>query len=117
MSMYLAQLETLAIIAFLLWRVETLETLDAKETVLPEDISADTQTEGSSTNSLSVSMFNKIQDLLDIHCETGQLYLQHDLTLQQLGRHHVQPHAQSGGIRHAPGTRECQYGIWQEAWL
>ena len=81
---YLAQLETLAIIAFLLWRVETLETLDAKETVLPEDISADTQTEGSSANSLSVSMFNKIQDLLDIHCETGQLYLQHDLTLQQL---------------------------------
>lgn len=81
---FLSQLETLAIIAFLLWRVETLETLDAKETVLPEDISDDTQTGESSTNSLSVSILNKIQDLLDIHCEAGQLYLQHDLTLQQL---------------------------------
>lgn len=81
---YLAQIETLAIIAFLLWRVETLEILDAKETVMPEDIPDAVATDESSPNFLSSSVSDNIQKLLDNHCEAKHLYLQHDLTLQQL---------------------------------
>ena len=81
---YLAQLETLAIIAFLLWRVETLEVLNAKETVMPENILDVVKTDGSSTNSLSLAIPDNIKELLDHHCEAKRLYLQHDLTLQQL---------------------------------
>ena len=81
---YLAQLETLAIIAFLLWRVETLEALNAKETVMPENILDVVKTGGSSANFLSLAIPDNIQELLASHCEAGHLYLQHDLTLQQL---------------------------------
>ena len=72
---YLAQVETLVIIAFLLWRVETLQELDEKE---PDESQTD--------EPASLSQFTaiNIQQLLRIHCEAKQLYLQHDLTLQQL---------------------------------
>ena len=81
---YLAQLETLAIIVFLVWRVETLEVLNAKETVMPEDIPDTVATDGASANFLSLAIPDNIQELLDQHCEARHLYLRHDLTLQQL---------------------------------
>lgn len=71
---YLAQLETLAIIAFLLWRVETLQELDDK---LSDVSQADEP-------SMSLPTTVNIQQMLKTCCEDKQLYLQHDLTLQQL---------------------------------
>jgi AraC-like DNA-binding protein len=64
---YLAQVNTIAIIAFLLWRVETLQTL--------EPISEENEEAPKGIN---------IGVLLEQHCVVRQLYLQHDLTLQQL---------------------------------
>lgn len=72
---YLAQLETLAIIGFLLWRVETLQTLSDKQ----PDIK---QVEEPAPLALPSSI--NIQKELQTHCEGKRLYLQHDLTLQQL---------------------------------
>ena len=72
---YLAQFETLAIIGFLLWRVETLQTLSDKQS----DIK---QVEEPAPLALPTSI--NIQKELQTHCEDKRLYLQHDLTLQQL---------------------------------
>ena len=81
---YLAQLETLAIIAFLLWRVETLQELNAKETVMPEDIPDVEENDESTASIMTMAIPDNIQELLDKHCVRTRLYLQHDLTLQQL---------------------------------
>ena len=72
---YLAQVETLVIIGFLLWRVETLQELDDK---VSDTSQADEPAPVSQLTTIN------IQQLLRIYCEAQQLYLQHDLTLQQL---------------------------------
>ena len=80
---YLAQIMTLAIIAFLLWRVETLQELDARET--EADAEENNTMEGSVKNpEPAVGIQANIGALLQKNCVTPQLYLQHDLTLQQL---------------------------------
>ena len=76
---FLSQLITLVIIAFLLWRVETLQQLDAKDTITPDDALEDDDVDNT-----SVGIPLNIGSLLEQHCEATQLYLQHDLTLQQL---------------------------------
>ena len=74
---YLAQVNTIVIIVFLLWRVETLQTLDPStvEAVAPETIAEENEEAPKGIN---------IGALLERHCEGKQLYLKHDLTLQQL---------------------------------
>lgn len=67
---YLAQLETLVIIVFLLWRVETLQELEVKEET--------------SYVAIPTSSSINISELLKSRCEATQLYLQHDLSLAQL---------------------------------
>ena len=69
---YLAQINTLIIITFLLWRVETLQRLDEVEESEASVESAET------TNTINIGA------LLEQHCEAAGLYLQHDLTLHQL---------------------------------
>jgi AraC-like DNA-binding protein len=81
---YLAQFNTLVIIFFILWRVETLQGLDAKETILPEDIPTVNEDNNFTDNAWSLAIPDNIKDLLDKHCVAKQRYLQHDLTLQQL---------------------------------
>ena len=81
---YLAQIETLAIIGFLLWRVETLQELNAKETVMPEDIPYVEDKDESTASIMTMVIPDNIQELLDKHGVRRHLYLQHDLTLQQL---------------------------------
>lgn len=66
-SEYVTQLNTLVIIIFLVWRVETLQQL----TQVEEPV-------------VGVSDLRYIGGLLEQQCEEGGLYLQHDLTLQQL---------------------------------
>ena len=72
---YLAQVETLAIIVFLVWRVETLQQLDDK----PSDSSQDAE-----PVVVSQPTTINIQQQLEIYCEACKPYLQHDITLQQL---------------------------------
>ena len=66
-SEFLVQVNTFIIICFILWRVETLQTLEAYDDSL-------------ATTEIS----DRIGALLKEHCEGTQLYLQNDLTLQQL---------------------------------
>ena len=70
---YLAQVNTVVIIVFLLWRVETLQTLDP---ITLEPVAEEIEEEASRGINIGA--------LLEQHCEAKQLYLQHDLTLQQL---------------------------------
>lgn len=74
---YLAQVNTLIIIGFVLWRIETLQQLDD---------SVDEETEESpAVNVIRNSPASvNIGELLQKRCEATQLYLQHELTLQQL---------------------------------
>ena len=64
---YLAQVLTVAIIAFLIWRVETLQRLEINDEPTP-----------------NTSDLDYIGGMLEQHCEETGLYLRHDLTLQQL---------------------------------
>ena len=65
---YLLQIDCIIIVVLLLWRVETLQQLS-------ESTPAEAAPTAAST---------KIETLLKKHCESGQLYLQNDLTLAQL---------------------------------
>ena len=75
---YLAQFNTIAIIAFLIWRVETLQQLEVKEEEqeLPQ--------EGANASNVMQTIPQNMGLLLVKYCEEPQLYLQHDLTLVQL---------------------------------
>ena len=77
---YLVEFIGLALYGLLLWRVETLQQLDevttqdeAETPTEPEEIASSTDPYG-------------IGQLLERHCEDGQLYLQHDLSLSQLAQ-------------------------------
>lgn len=82
---YLAQVNTIIIIAFLLWRVETLQRLDitADEMVEVGDSVAPEQEEQASPAQLTIPT-TTIKEQLEKKCEARKLFLQHDLTLQQL---------------------------------
>ena len=74
---YLSQVNTLIILIFLSWRVETLQRL------LPPDaevLSADTTQTPSAPANTSLDIGSMLQN----HCEATQLYLRHDLTLSEL---------------------------------
>ena len=103
---YLAQVETVAIIAFLLWRVEALQKLDLEEkqeiqsenVTVPADDASDelTATEVAKADAISRPTSQRktkakpvidpsdIGQLLAYHCEQPKLYMQYDLTLSQL---------------------------------
>ena len=71
---YLAQFNTVIIVGFLLWRVESLQTLEVKETDKPMNEPEDSL----------VVLPSNIGAMLQEFCETPKLYLLHDLTLAQL---------------------------------
>ena len=72
---YLAQIETLAITVFLLWRVETLQDLDDKLRETSQNAEPVVVSQPATIN---------IQQQLEAYCEACQPYLRHDITLQQL---------------------------------
>ena len=91
---YLAQIETLAIIVFLLWRVEALKELNEPQQTHPL---APPYMEGSNYFQGGQAANEQAQELstplphregpeesLFLYCEQPQLYLQHDLTLSDL---------------------------------
>ena len=76
---YLIQGTKIILIALLLWRVETLQQLDA---VATEE--ADTTETPAEPEIATMALPSGIGQLLERHCEDAQLYLQHELTLSQL---------------------------------
>ena len=74
--LWLIHIIALVLVVLLLWRVETLPRLKNTTT-----IQAQQPTAAPATIDLA-----QIEQLLDEHCITPQLYLQHDLTLQQLAK-------------------------------
>ena len=75
---YLSQVLSLFIVSFLVWRVETLQTL------MPSEVELATSDNNDMASSASKNNDSYIALLLQSHCEDTQLYLQHDLTLSQL---------------------------------
>ena len=81
---YIVQFCDIVLIAFLLWRVETLSDLSVARALSQETAdTADTEDIG---EQLSTEIRDNIGKLLQQHCIEQQLYLQHDLTLQQLAK-------------------------------
>ena len=85
---YSTQVNTLIIIVFLVWRVETLQPLETEAPVVqqteievPEDQGEQAEQVEESANT---NVYVKIGALLKQKCESSQLYLEHDLSLQQL---------------------------------
>lgn len=72
---YMAQVNTLVIVIFLLWRVETLQMLEVKE---------DPVTSKDKSWTASGVVPSNIGTLLQTCCADKKLYLQHDLSLAQL---------------------------------
>lgn len=71
-SEFLAQISTFIIVGFILWRVETLQTLEEAPS---------TENEGAK---VAAYIPDNIGTLLKERCEDTQFYLQHDITLAQL---------------------------------
>ena len=74
---YLLQFIVVVLIGYLLWRVETLSDLSLSQP-LPSPVEEETIT--------TQTTYEYIAPLLQQHCIETQLYLQHDLTLQQLAK-------------------------------
>ena len=80
----------LVLVVLLLWRVEMLPQLDSISTEEAEEVSSEsasvtTQVQQGSVNPANIDLA-QIERLLAERCVARQLYLQHDLTLQQLAR-------------------------------
>lgn len=94
---YLAQINTILIILFIVWRVDTLQQLDEsveeneattpenEENVAiePEPVVVASES-GKESNTKQMYIPENIGTKLMKYCEEGQLYLAHDLSLQQL---------------------------------
>ena len=77
----------LVIVVLLLWRVETLPLLAEKNALEQTDTSSEPETSNSHPSPLISNIdLAQIERLLEEHCVATQLYLQHDLSLQQLAR-------------------------------
>ena len=77
----------LVLVVLLLWRVETLPLLAEKNVLEQTDTSSEPETSNSHPSPLISNIdLVQIERLLEEHCVATQLYLQHDLSLQQLAR-------------------------------
>ena len=86
----------LVLVGLLLWRVETLPSLETHPQPLPCREGSDYSQDQEQTDELSTPLalargigseaLAQIEQLLTEHCVDTQLYLQHDLTLQQLAQ-------------------------------
>ncbi len=93
--LFLLQLDSILIVGLLLWRIETLQQLG-------EPSLAEQAEEGPKNAAPAIP--STIGPLLQKHCEEGQLYLQHDLTLAHLAqsigtnRYYLSQHFAQQGI-------------------
>ena len=87
--LYFLHVVELVLFGLLLWRVETLPQLDSilveQENCPPApETSQDSNTPAQAQLPLTIA--SNIEQQLTLHCVNTQLYLQHDLTLQQLAK-------------------------------
>jgi len=77
---YWVQVNDLILIALLLWRVETLQQLEP----IPQEetVSINTQTVSEGALTIPSNIGTQLKD----HCEKKQLYLHHDITLDELSK-------------------------------
>ncbi|MBQ9667804.1 MAG: helix-turn-helix transcriptional regulator, partial [Prevotella sp.] len=86
---YGINLNSIVLIGYLLWRVETLSDLSAPAA---QSLAADEAAPGGAEDALSTKALSStpaaesIGPLLQAHCIDERLYLQHDLTLLQLAK-------------------------------
>ncbi len=77
--LYLLQIDNLLIVGLLVWRVENLQ-------VMVENTPEEEPAEEVQKSSAPPAIPTNIGPRLKKHCEEGQLYLQHDITLAQLAQ-------------------------------
>lgn len=82
---YVAQVNEILLTCFLVWRVETLSDLSVSRPLSPA-INEEAAPDEATDDCLSSPAQDKIGLLLQRHCEDTQLYLQHDLNVQQLAK-------------------------------
>ena len=82
---WLIHIFELVIVGLLLWRVETLPQLESKTQAKEPSTPRQPKEEPTCGSAVNIDL-NQIEQLLSDHCITPQLYLQHDLTLQQLAQ-------------------------------
>ena len=82
---YAMQVIGIVLIVYLLWRVETLSDLSIQK-VSGHEVTSLSGCEVTSPDNLKASQPKNLTSLLQQHCIETQLYLQHDLTLQQLSQ-------------------------------
>jgi AraC-like DNA-binding protein len=84
------QFSEIFILAFIFWRVETLQTLHAPqadtETTEFTDLTAEGDTKDGAEAGAAVTLPTNISQLLKQYCEDTQLYLQHDITRDDLSK-------------------------------
>ncbi len=76
------EVTNILLIGVLLWRVETLQTLE--ESAAYDNIAA--TADSVKVDQLPDSIYEKLQSQLQHYCVDGQYYLKHDATLSQLAR-------------------------------
>ena len=81
---YLAQWLTLAIILFIVWRVDTLERLVGEQVKVVPIVDGAVSEQAEDAVDDVVDTGADVAMLLQTRCETTLLYVQHDLTLSQL---------------------------------
>ena len=82
---WLIHIFELVLVGLLLWRVDTLPQLEDKTQVQEPSAPLPTRMEQESGSAINIDLA-QIERLLTEHCVDSQLYLQHDLTLQQLAQ-------------------------------
>ena len=99
--MYLVEASDFVLIGLLLWRVETLQQLDA-----PSAQESDTVEKLSEPAAPPSTIPSNIGQLLAQHCENTQIYLHHDLSLSQLSeavgtnRYYLSQHFAQQGLNY-----------------
>ena len=84
---WLLHIIALVLVGLLLWRVETLPQLDSMSTKEPEPSNLSLQNSPLAPwRGVGDEVLEQIEQLLKEHCVAPQIYLQHDLTLQQLAQ-------------------------------
>ena len=84
-TVYLLHVIELVLFGLLLWRVETLPQLEDKIQAQEPSAPIPSRMEQESESAININLA-QIEQLLKEHCVNTQLYLQHDLTLQQLAQ-------------------------------
>ena len=83
---WLIHIFELVLVGLLLWRVDTLPLLESASTEEADTASASSNSYSPQSAKAGIINLEQIEQLLKEHCVDNQLYLKHDLSLQQLAQ-------------------------------